>query len=60
MIVPSIDIIRGRTVQLVGGRDQVLDAGDPVPWLEKFSVAGEVAVVDLDGARREGSNRTDR
>lgn len=57
MIVPSIDIIRGRTVQLVGGRDQVLDAGDPVPWLEKFSVAGEVAVVDLDGARREGSNR---
>ena len=57
MIIPSIDIIRGRTVQLVGGRDQVLDAGDPLPWLAKFSVAGEVAVVDLDGARGEGSNR---
>jgi phosphoribosyl-ATP pyrophosphohydrolase len=57
VIIPSIDIIRGRTVQLVGGREQALDAGDPAPWLEKFSVAGEVAVVDLDGARREGSNR---
>lgn len=57
MIVPSIDLIRGRTVQLIGGREQALDAGDPHPWLEKFSVAGEVAVVDLDAARREGSNR---
>lgn len=57
MIVPSIDIIRGRTVQLVGGREQALDAGDPLPWLDKFSIAGEVAVVDLDGARGEGSNR---
>ena len=57
MIVPSIDIIRGRTVQLVGGREQALDAGDPLPWLDKFSIAGEVAVVDLDGARGEGTNR---
>ena len=57
MIIPSIDIIRGRTVQLVGGREQVLDAGDPFAWLAKFSVAGEVAVVDLDAARGEGSNR---
>lgn len=57
MIIPSIDIIRGRTVQLVGGKAQALDAGDPVPWLDRFSVAGEVAVVDLDAARREGNNR---
>ncbi|MEO6067782.1 MAG: phosphoribosyl-ATP diphosphatase [Gemmatimonadales bacterium] len=57
MIIPSIDIIRGRTVQLVGGQEQVLDAGDPMPWLEKFALAGEVAVVDLDAARGEGSNR---
>ena len=57
MIIPSIDIVRGRTVQLVGGREQALDAGDPRPWLARFSVAGEVAVVDLDAARREGSNR---
>lgn len=58
MIIPSIDIADGRTVQLVGGRAQALDAGDPVPWLERFTVAGEVAVVDLDAARGIGSNRS--
>lgn len=57
MIVPSIDIAGGTTVQLVGGREQALDAGDPAEWLERFSVAGEVAVVDLDAALGTGSNR---
>lgn len=57
MIVPSIDLVRGRAVQLVGGREQALDAGDPAPWFTRFTVAGEVAVVDLDAARGEGSNR---
>ena len=57
MIIPSIDIAGGRTVQLVGGRDQALDAGDPGPWLDRFSLAGEVAVVDLDAALGRGDNR---
>jgi phosphoribosyl-ATP pyrophosphohydrolase len=57
MIIPSIDISRGTTVQLVGGREQALDAGNPRDWLERFSLAGEVAVVDLDAARGTGSNR---
>jgi phosphoribosyl-ATP pyrophosphohydrolase/phosphoribosyl-AMP cyclohydrolase len=57
MIVPSIDIAGGRTVQLIGGREQALDAGDPRPWLERLSVVGEVAIVDLDAALGRGSNR---
>ncbi len=57
MIIPSIDIAGGRTVQLVGGRDLALEAGDPEVWLDRFSVAGEVAVVDLDGAMTSGTNR---
>jgi len=57
VIIPSIDIAGGRTVQLVGGRDQALDAGDPLPWLDRFSLAGEVAVVDLDAALGRGDNR---
>jgi phosphoribosyl-ATP pyrophosphohydrolase/phosphoribosyl-AMP cyclohydrolase len=57
VIVPSIDVRRGHAVQLVGGREQALDAGEPMPWLERFRVAGEVAVVDLDAALGEGSNR---
>jgi len=56
MIVPSIDIMGGRAVQLRHGRELVLDAGDPLEWLDRFAVAGEVAVVDLDAALGTGSN----
>ena len=31
MIVPSIDLMDGQTVQLVGGAEKALDAGDPRP-----------------------------
>src|SRR5207249_722347 len=48
MIVPSIDIMAGRAVQLRRGKDFVLDGGDPIARLEEFSIAGDVAVVDLD------------
>jgi phosphoribosylformimino-5-aminoimidazole carboxamide ribotide isomerase len=56
MIVPSIDIMDGRAVQLRHGKELVLDGGDPLQRLEEFSIAGEVAVVDLDAALRRGSN----
>lgn len=56
MIVPSIDIMNGRAVQLRRGKDFVLDGGDPLERLEEFAVAGEVAVVDLDAALGRGSN----
>src|SRR5437667_5851634 len=56
MIVPSIDLMQGRAVQLRRGRDFVLDGGDPMTRLEEFAVAGEVAVVDLDAALGKGSN----
>lgn len=56
MIVPSIDIQAGSAVQLIGGRKKVLDAGDPRPIAERFRLAGEIAVVDLDAACSRGSN----
>lgn len=56
MIVPSIDLQEGSTVQLVGGRDKALDAGHPVPIARRLSVAGEIAVIDLDAAIGTGSN----
>jgi phosphoribosyl-ATP pyrophosphohydrolase/phosphoribosyl-AMP cyclohydrolase len=56
MIVPSIDIMDRRAVQLRRGKDFALDGGDPVERLEEFSIAGEVAVVDLDAALGRGSN----
>jgi len=56
MIIPSIDIRNGRAVQLRSGREQLLDGGDPFERLEEFSIAGEVAVIDLDAALGTGSN----
>ena len=56
MIVPSIDISHGSAVQLIGGEKQAIDAGDPRPIMERFAIVGEVAVVDIDAARGDGSN----
>ena len=49
--------MNGRAVQLRHGRELVLDAGDPLEWLERFAAVGEVAVVDLDSALGRGDNR---
>jgi phosphoribosyl-ATP pyrophosphohydrolase len=57
MIIPSIDISGGQAVQLVGGEALALEAGDPLPLMERFSVVGEVAVIDIDAARGDGHNR---
>jgi len=57
MIIPSIDLQDGHAVQLIGGDELAVDAGDPVPVMEQFRLAGEVAVIDLDAARAEGANR---
>jgi phosphoribosyl-ATP pyrophosphohydrolase len=56
VIIPSIDLQGGQTVQLIGGDAKAIDAGDPVPIAERFRVAGEIAVIDLDAAMGKGSN----
>ncbi|MEE9382538.1 MAG: phosphoribosyl-ATP diphosphatase [Nannocystaceae bacterium] len=56
MIIPSIDIQENSTVQLVGGEEKVLDAGDPRPLARKFGQVGEIAIVDLDAAMGVGRN----
>jgi phosphoribosyl-AMP cyclohydrolase / phosphoribosyl-ATP pyrophosphohydrolase len=56
MIIPSIDLLGGQAVQLVGGAEPSLELGDPLPLAERFGVVGELAVVDLDAALGSGSN----
>lgn len=56
MIVPSIDLRNGSAVQLVGGEELKLDAGDPRPIADRFGRVGEIAVIDLDAALGTGSN----
>lgn len=58
MIVPSIDVMGGTAVQLVGGRERALEAGDPLAVAERFALAGEIAVIDLDAALGGGDNRS--
>ena len=58
MLIPSIDLMNGAAVQLVGGKEMAIDAGDPRPILERFGRVGEVAVIDLDSALGKGSNET--
>ena len=56
MIIPSIDLMGGQAVQLVGGKERAIDAGDPRPIAEKFRLAGDIAVIDLDAALGQGDN----
>lgn len=56
MLIPSIDIVGGRAVQMVGGEEIKIDGGDPLTWFDRFSLFGEVAVVDIDAARGDGDN----
>ncbi|MDJ0764271.1 MAG: phosphoribosyl-ATP diphosphatase [Myxococcota bacterium] len=57
MIIPSIDMMNGQAVQLIGGEKLEIEAGDPFPIAQTFSLAGEIAVIDLDAAMGKGDNR---
>ncbi len=56
MIIPSIDLMDGKAVQLIGGKTMELNAGDPLPIARRFSRVGEIAVIDLDRALGQGNN----
>jgi len=56
MLIPPIDLMDGEAVQLIGGKEKALSAGDPRPLAEKFGRIGEIAVIDLDAALGTGSN----
>lgn len=57
MLIPSIDLMGGKIVQLAHGESKSLEFADFEPWIKKFERYPLVHVVDLDAARREGSNR---
>jgi phosphoribosylformimino-5-aminoimidazole carboxamide ribotide isomerase len=56
VIIPCIDLMGGKVVQLVQGREKALEAGGPLEMLEKFKAFPQIQVIDLDAAMGQGSN----
>jgi phosphoribosylformimino-5-aminoimidazole carboxamide ribotide isomerase len=56
MIFPCIDLMDGKVVQLVQGREKALEGDSPEQMLRKFAGFPEIQVIDLDAAMGRGSN----
>ena len=56
MIIPCIDLMDGKVVQLVQGREKALEGDAPQAMLRKFAAFPEIQVIDLDAAMGRGSN----
>ncbi len=56
VIVPCIDLMGGKVVQLVQGREKALEGDSPLAMLERFAAFREIQVIDLDAAMGRGAN----
>jgi phosphoribosylformimino-5-aminoimidazole carboxamide ribotide isomerase len=56
MLIPSIDLLGGRIVQLVQGEKLKLAFDDFDYWIERFAKYPLVQLIDLDAAMRHGDN----
>jgi phosphoribosylformimino-5-aminoimidazole carboxamide ribotide isomerase len=56
MLIPSIDLMGGKIVQLVQGRKKALEFDDFGAWVRRFSQYSLVQLIDLDAAIGTGDN----
>jgi len=56
MIIPCIDLMGGKVVQLVQGRDKALEGDSPAEMLKRFEGFPVIQVIDLDAAIGSGEN----
>jgi phosphoribosylformimino-5-aminoimidazole carboxamide ribotide isomerase len=56
MLIPSIDLMGGKIVQLVQGRKKALESDDFALWVDRFSTFPRVQLIDLDAAIGTGNN----
>ena len=57
MLIPSIDLMGGKIVQLIQGSKKALETTDFKAWIERFSRYPLVQLIDLDAAMNQGDNR---
>ena len=56
MLIPSIDLLSGRIVQLVQGERLAVESREIDEWVERFSGWPKVQLIDLDAAKGQGEN----
>jgi phosphoribosylformimino-5-aminoimidazole carboxamide ribotide isomerase len=56
MLIPSIDLMGGKIVQLIQGRKKALEFDDFGAWVRRFSKYPLVQLIDLDAAIGTGNN----
>lgn len=56
MIIPCIDLMEGKVVQLIQGREKALEGDSPEEMLRKFAPFAQIQVIDLDAAMGRGAN----
>lgn len=56
MIIPCIDLMDGKVVQLIQGRDKALEGGTVDEMLARFAEFPVIQVIDLDAAIGKGEN----
>jgi phosphoribosylformimino-5-aminoimidazole carboxamide ribotide isomerase len=57
MLIPSIDLMAGKIVQLVQGERKALEFENFEEWIVRFSSYPLVQLIDLDAAKGVGNNR---
>jgi phosphoribosylformimino-5-aminoimidazole carboxamide ribotide isomerase len=56
MLIPSIDLMGGKIVQLVQGRKKALEFENFQEWVDRFSKYPLIQLIDLDAAMGRGHN----
>ena len=57
MLIPSIDLMGGKIVQLVQGEKKALESDNFDYWIQRFSGFPLVQLIDLDAAMGTGNNQ---
>lgn len=56
MLIPSIDLRKGKVVQLIQGETLAIESSDLDGWIERFARFPAVQLIDLDAAMGIGTN----